>query len=321
MPKCRRSAALALLATVAHAGAASPVDTPPTPDSSPVVDISGVRFSIFGATEWFSAADFSDVAGDLSVARLGAGLNVEFGLTDRLDASVSVTHEISFYDIRDNPTLSPLLDESTGSDADLSTSETAFTARLTWKLDDRWSIFLGGGGRFALEPGASWGKSFAPIGLAGATYVFNDRLVLGGGLAIADQLEDSVLVLPLIIVNWRITDRLTLSNGAGGLRRATWLQLSYAIDDNWVVYCEGGYAFRDFRLDSDGPTPDGVFRERRLPVGVGVLFNAGPNIKLGLRGGFAFGGNIEVTDSSGSRLFDQDLDGSAYLGFDVNLRF
>ncbi len=317
-PLLRLSTAAAVFA--ASPSFADPPETPPAAASTETKPLSGVRFSIFAGGEYLFESDFSDVEGALAVGRFGAGIAADFALTDRLDASLSVSEELSFYDFTENSTLASLLDDSGGDDADLTGSETSFLARLTYEVDERWSVFAGGGGRFALEPGADWGEAFAPFGLAGATYRVNQRLILGGGVIVADQLEESVLVLPLIIVNWQISDRFTLTNSGSGFRRGPNLQIVYKIDEAWSVFAEGGYASRDFRLDEDGPTPDGVLRERRIPVGAGVTYAPGPNFAAALRAGFAFGGSVEVDDSDGDNLFDEDLDGSPYVGFDLRLR-
>ena len=73
---------------------------------------------------------------------------------------------------------------------------------------------------------------------------------LGGGLALTTQIEDDILVLPLLVLHWQIRDNLRLSTrpatGATGFYFI--LELVYDLGGSWEVAVCGAWEIRRVRL-------------------------------------------------------------------------
>ena len=78
---------------------------------------------------------------------------------------------------------------------------------------------------------------------------------------------------------------------------------------------------RSFRLDEDGPIPDGMGTDRRVPVAFFADYKPKPGITLSAQVGAMVFGNIEVLDDAGNDLADDDVDPSVYLGLGARISF
>lgn len=266
--------------------------------------------SVDGHAEWGFGADLSDASGDMSVSRVGASVSVTRPLNDEHTLVFSVAEEVSIYDIS-----SP--DLIGGADPIDSGFETSIALSLVSRLDERWTLRTSGEVHLSMEGGADVGDSITYGGVVAASYRMSDTLTLGAGAAIRTQLEDSVLIVPALIVNWQIMDRLRLSTGGstGGVR----LTLAYDIDDEWTATLDGGYDRREFRLDDEGPVPGGVFTDQRVPVALGVVYSPGGGFTARVRGGMNTFQSIQIDDAGGGDVTDTDVEGAFFVEFGVGL--
>jgi hypothetical protein len=69
--------------------------------------------------------------------------------------------------------------------------------------------------RFTGEKEADFDNALTGGGFAGFFYRYGDRLTIGPGIGVLTQLEDSPRVIPILIINWKITDTLSLNTGRG----------------------------------------------------------------------------------------------------------
>jgi hypothetical protein len=197
-----------------------------------------------------------------------------------------------------------------------------FSVPVNWAVDDHWTLFFLPTLRFYGESGADLGDSATGGGLAGFSYRFSDRLTLGPGLGVLSRLEDSVNVFPILIIDWEITDRLSLKTGRGlGATQGPGLALSYRASDAWSLALGGRYESLRFRLDDSGPAPDGVGEDRSFPLYLSATYNRGRDLQLSVIGGVELGGTLRVEDSRGRRITKQDYDTAPFLGLSFNFRF
>lgn len=274
-----------------------------------------VSFSLFGGVESGFDGDLDDADGAMSVTRLGAGIGIEFPLGKRNRLTLSASEEFSFYDFDDDVLIlgsnEPIDDAAT----------TTVGARVSSRISEHWSLIAGGSLSWAAESGAEWQDSLTPSGILGASYRFSDRLTLGAGGALSFPIEDDARFFPVVLVDWAVTPRIRLSN-ASSLAGSS-LRLSYALCDQWLLFAQGGFERRDFRLndDSDAPAPDGIFRESRVPVALGVVWRPNAHFTLGVRAGMALGGSIQIDDEDGDELYDDDIGAAPFIGVEASLRF
>jgi hypothetical protein len=186
---------------------------------------------------------------------------------------------------------------------------------LRWNMGKNWRGFFVPTVRSTGESGASFGDTITGGGFAGAAYRFGERLIIGPGIGVISKIEDSASVFPIIIVNWMITDRLSLETGGGlGATLGPGLSLHYQATDRWRLTLGGRYETLRFRLDEDGRVANGVGEDKSFPLFLGARYEKGP-LALNLIGGFEFGGELRLEDANGNKITDQSYDTGAFLGF------
>ncbi len=200
------------------------------------------------------------------------------------------------------------------------------TARLSvpvrWRLNESWSGFVVPTLRSTREAGAGSDESWSGGGFVGFAYRFGPRLTLGPGLGVLAQLEDDADVFPVLLVNWKITSRLSLETGRGlGATLGPGLQLNFEATPRWKLTAGARFERLRFRLDGDGPTPGGVGEDRSLPLFAGATYTWSPSMRLGLIGGASVNGKLRLEDRRGERLAQEDYDAAPFLGVTFNARF
>jgi len=191
-----------------------------------------------------------------------------------------------------------------------------------WALENNWAFFGASSIRSYGETGVAIDDSLTAAVFGGASYTFNDRLKIGPGLGVVGQLEDNPSVFPVVIVNWGITDKLRLETG-GGLAASggPGLSLNYAISSKWEAGLTTRYEKKRFRLDSDGPAPDGVGEDKNIPVYGSISYRIYPQGMIGAIIGFGFDGSFAVESKNGGVLYKKSYDNFNVLGLVASFRF
>ncbi len=187
-------------------------------------------------------------------------------------------------------------------------------------LDKNWKLFVAPSVGVAAESGADWGDSLVTGGIAWASYRFSPSLTLGLGAGVFSKPEE-VSAFPLIIVDWKITDRLRLANPLQtGPAGPAGLELSYKLNDFTIA---GGGAYRStrFRLDELGPVSNGVGEDRSFPLWARFSAKLGKAGTLGIYGGAMVGGKMTIEDRSGQKISDERYDASPFLSATISFKF
>lgn len=184
-----------------------------------------------------------------------------------------------------------------------------------------WSAFLIPSVRSTGESGSSFDETITGGVLTGFAYRFGERLTLGPGIGIVSQLEDSATVFPVIIINWKITDNLSLETGRGlGATLGPGLTLNYQASKQWNFAIGGRYETLRFRLDKDGAVPNGVGEDKSFPLFASCSYSISPKTDVSLVGGIEFGGELVLEDSDGNRVKKESSDPGGFLGFTFRIR-
>ena len=175
--------------------------------------------------------------------------------------------------------------------------------------------------RFTAESGADLGDSIQGGGFAGFSYRFSDRLTLGPGIGTVTQIEDSASVFPVILIDWKITDRLSLSTGRGtGATLGPGLALNWRASRQCGLFLGGRYERLRFRLADQGAAPHGVGEDRAFPIFGGINFTLNRRFQLGLIGGFELGGELSLDDEGGNSVVKESYDPAPFIGLSFSLR-
>lgn len=196
------------------------------------------------------------------------------------------------------------------------------SAPVRWGFDARWTLFVIPTIRMTAEGGADVEDALQGGGLVGVSYRFGDRLTLGPGIGVITEIEDTPTVFPVLLVRWKITERLLLATGRGvGATLGPGLVLSYTASRKWTFFLGGRYEKLRFRLDRDGPTPRGVGEDRSFPLFTGVTYSFFPMGRVSLVGGVELGEEHRLEDAAGKLMVKDFYDPAGFVGLNFNVRF
>jgi hypothetical protein len=269
-----------------------------------------ITFSLSARTRLGFSSEFDDEEGELAVSRVGGELGVGIPAGDRGQLQLSLDYEYSNYDFSDTTFIA-------GSDSPFrDIHRTFFSARYSRQASRQLAWFVGATAGVAFEEGASIGDSWEYGAFGGVKYYLSEKLAIGLGVGFVTQLEDDPLIFPAPVFEWNFAEDWSLS--AGGRPGLT---LAYDYSDELSFSLSAFYESRDFRLDEDGPVPDGVGRERQVPITLGVQFRPAPAFEIALAAGVNLARTIEIEDEDGDEVADVDADPSPFLGFQFTYRF
>jgi hypothetical protein len=178
-----------------------------------------------------------------------------------------------------------------------------------------WSFFIMPTLRITGESGANINDSLTGGGFAGFAYKLNERLTIGPGIGIISQIEDDASIFPVLIINWKVTESLSLETGRGlGATMGPGISFIWRMTDQWHFTLGGRYEKLRFRLDDEAETPSGIGQDKSIPIFGGITYNFNKSSKLSLIAGFEMAGELQLEDQEGNLLEKQDYDNAPFLG-------
>jgi outer membrane receptor protein involved in Fe transport len=199
-----------------------------------------------------------------------------------------------------------------------------YRVSLSWRkgFGERVDAFAIPSLRWTAESGADFGDAMTAGLIAGVNYRVSDRLRIGPGIGVFDEIEDSVNVFPILLIDWQITETLSLETGSGlGATRGPGLQLNSSAVENWTFGLGARYETYRFRLDEDGPAPDGVGEEKGVAVFLAASYRSSPGVSVSALAGLEVGGKLRLEDSEGRTIQSDDADPAPFVGFAFRARF
>ncbi len=191
-----------------------------------------------------------------------------------------------------------------------------------WALDEQWVLFAGPSVRSYGEAGTDLDDALVGTFFGGASYRFSDRLTLGPGFMVAGQIEDSTRYFPVLLVNWNLTEKLSLETGGGFAATAgPGLSMVYDFSKHWKFAVTARYEKKRFRLNGTGFAKNGVGEDRNVPIigNIGYFFYPGGHVSAVI--GYDFAGKISAEGADGLKLYENDYDSSLMAGLVTSFRF
>ncbi|MBX3401992.1 MAG: hypothetical protein KF699_01140 [Phycisphaeraceae bacterium] len=268
-----------------------------------------IRFEIRPRISHAFRADFDDAAADVSVTRAGLSAGWSYAVNDRLRLGMSADFESSWYDFG-NASMLP------GGDAPLdSAASIRFGPNIFYAISQQWSVFAGAGPEFSGAYGADVGDSFTFGGYVGARYAFSENFALSFGVQGRTRLEEDARLLPLLGIEWQITDDVRLTTEGPGVR------LTVRLDEAWSFSIGAAWELREYRLEDDAPIPEGVLRDSRFVFGAGFDYTPSQWVTLSLFGGVVAWQEFRFDDRDGNELLEDNTDPTGFIGFSATFRF
>ena len=294
-----------------------------TPTDLPTDEKSGfqvVDYRLSGGFVHEFSADLSG-GGSVSVDRGFAAFKVGFEVGEDVTGSIGIAWGSDWYDFDGTSELSPSPNTEPWSDI----QAIALLGRGTWKIDERWSATMGLDSRFAGERNADVGDSITFGGLGAVSYAFSKTFSLGAGAIVSSQIEDSILVIPALVVYWQVTDTVLISNVLGPEVYPTGagIEAAWRPDARREVAIGGRYESRRFRLDDDGPLvrQKGVGEDTGFPLWARATWRFENGIRLDVVGGVSLFNTYSLDDSNGNEIASTDLDPAPFIGVFGSWRF
>jgi hypothetical protein len=259
-----------------------------------------------GSTDIDSGGDF-----DASGIAIRAGTSVGFGAGHR--AGVTFSYDYLDYDFSA---------QTAFGDAPWSQVQRfGFSVPLLFSGANGWSYSVTPSVEWAGEDGADSNESMVYGGIVSATKAFAPDQLVGFGVGVFNQLEETKAI-PILIVNWRLNERWSLVNPlpAGPVGPAG-LELDYRFDNGWRLGLGATSRSLRFRLNESGPTPNGVGEQQGVPVFLRLSADTSDQSSLVLYAGALVGGELRVEDSAGRKLLSKSFDPAPLLGATFRMRF
>lgn len=214
---------------------------------------------IDGRYELTTRADVGGDPGSVRIQRSAMAGNLIFGPEHDVQVSMPVDWEVSTYSFREADALFP-----GGVGRVRSFQQIVFTPNIEMKLSEHWGVFGGAllfdAGQFNADNSTTYG------GFGGVIYRPDKTLTLRLGFGARTQLEDEVQALPAFWMEWKLDERTRLTSQGNNIR------FEYDFAPAWCVKADLAFEQRAYRLDSDGPGPEAVFRDNSVPLSVRLEF-------------------------------------------------
>ena len=248
------------------------------------------------------------------VDRANGGIGLGYRISPELNLRGSFDYEYSDYRFTRADTLIPGVTSGNPFDA---FHTLTVSAGLDYRLNEQWTISGTGFVRSAYEEGADFGDGVTGGGFGFFTYRFNSDLALGFGLGATSRLEDDALFLPVLFIQWRIDDQWSVRSDGLGAR------LNWAASPEFSVFLNAKYERDEWRLDDDrGVASEGVLRDRRVPIGVGVDWRPIAGLTISGEVSVFVYRELEFLNDRGRSVVEEKTDEiMPALGFRVEWRF
>lgn len=255
--------------------------------------------------------------GDVAISRFGAlaSLDIPVGSVSTLTFAGEFT--FSAYDF-----------DGTGifeEDEDLLSEAYEAGLSVTWSsmIGGKWTYFVGGGGRVSAESGADTSDALTGRVFGGIGYRFSEQFMLGGGVGVSTELDDDALVVPIITAFYQPHENWILSAGGGppAAGRTLGATLTFQPQPDLGISLTGAWDHRQFRLNDDGPIPEGIATDSRIDIILGVNWGITSHISLRVEGGVSFAQEYEFEDEDNDTVIETDGDPTPFLGGSISFSF
>jgi hypothetical protein len=271
-----------------------------------------IYFSVAGGFAHQFSSDL--MTGDYNVSRFDFAVSAESPVNESWNVALTFRTLVDSFDFA--PTASLGLGSAPWEDI----YTLSFGARVQVKLNDKWKLSGGPVVQFSRESGADWSDSATVGGTISAIYQWNDNLAIGFGVGVISQIEDDALIIPVLTIEWTITDTLRLVSGSP-TATGVGAELIWEFAPTFELALGAGYSSKRFRLDDMGIAPGGVGEENYFPLSLRLGWKPNDHVEVSLTGGFTFGTELTLETSAGARITQEEPDGAMFAGLSARIQF
>lgn len=177
------------------------------------------------------------------------------------------------------------------------------TIPYSYASQSGWVYSVSPGVEFAAEEGAGTSESINYGLTAFAARQFSPDFMLGLGVGAWDGPIDAK-VFPFVVVNWKMTDSLTLKNpSVAGPTGPAGLELAWSATPNWTFSAGGTWREVEIRLSDENPIAShGSVENRTVPLFFSADYQISPSTSLKFYAGAALNGQFVINDNNGNEV-------------------
>jgi hypothetical protein len=196
-----------------------------------------------------------------------------------------------------------------------------FGSSVSYDLTPEWSLMVAPSVQFSRADDAGWGNALVYGGVVSIRKDFSKSLTLGLGVGAFSEIEQ-MTIFPMIVVNWKITDRLTLANPfRPGPTGPAGLELAYRIGNGWDAGTGAAYRSNRFRLNRTGLFGDSIGESNAIPAWVRLSRKMGNTFNLDFYTGAMLGGQMSIDNRDGTRLTSASVDPAPFVALAISAKF
>lgn len=170
-------------------------------------------------------------------------------------------------------------------------------------------------GRFAGEGDVDVSDASTVRGTIAFQKVEEDGVTWSLGVFATTRLEEGMLVLPAITLNWPIDDDWTLLiNGTSG-------ELQRDFGDGLTLGLGAGWERREFRLEERPGVNGSIVEDAGFPVFGRLAYDVDQDMSIDLRAGMVWGQEFEISNRNGNARRDFEIDAAPFVQFGLVFRF
>lgn len=255
-------------------------------------------------------SDLRDGPGDVSVYRAGLGTSLTVALGDRARFTLNMDNEASWYQFDNASGLIAGAAKPFNDVYRVNARPMVFVSE-----NRRFHWYVGGIVEVAGEAGVDIGDAITGGGFGGVRYYFSEDFAVSVGVAARTRLGESMLVIPLIGLDWTINDHTRLS--VDGLTA----RLTTDLRKDLEFFIAGGWELRDYRFENDSPLPGGAVHDIRVPVGAGFKWSPCKTVSVELSGGAVVWQRFRFDDSNSNRVAEEHTDPAPFVKLTATITF
>jgi len=280
-----------------------------------------IKFVLAGGYAHFFDTDFDTGGGGVAVNRGFGSVSMRGAPKDEYEWGVSLNWEGSWYSFDAGGTLAA----AAGGKPWGVVQSLTIAPSATFKFGEHWRLTTALLVGLAGENDADVGDSATFGGIVGASYAFSREFMLGAGVLVTTRIEEDVLVVPQLLIDWRPCKEFRLSNFAGpeAYPGGAGLEAIWVMSKSYELALGGRYTYRRFRLDDDGAAAraGGVGTDEGLPIWLRATMRGDCGGRLDLIAGIQVASEMRIDNAAGDELARVDVEPNPFLGVFASWRF
>jgi hypothetical protein len=154
------------------------------------------------------------------------------------------------------------------------------------------------------------------------SWVVSETLTIGPGLGWFTRLGGGSQAFPILIIDWDITERLSLTTGRGvAASMGPGLTLNYQLSDKWALSLLGRSENIRFALEGSSPAYAEYGKDQSLPLIFGISHKPWRGTSVSALIGIELDGRLSLRDDTGDNIALEKYDIPLMIGLAFRSRF